>query len=192
MSNKSYLSQQIKLITLTTTDLFTYQEYDLYQKIMGILTEMEVMEAEAKKNRTKPDAERKTALLAEKKSVQAELDQLILEHAGTPRVVRVPGVIDTRFLDKDENGNPIMPWGVSWKTLRNTRKIAEFCSDMSRYLGYEHNDICFDKIILKWKSAVILRQVVLDGFILPIQLSNGEVENRHFNFVTASAGQFGL
>ena len=120
MSKKSYLSQQIKLLTLTTTDLFTYQEFDLYQKIMGILTEIESMETEAKKNHVKPDAERKNELLAEKKVVQAELDQLILKHKGTPRAVRVPGVIDTRFLDKDQNGNPIVPWGVSWKTLRTT------------------------------------------------------------------------
>lgn len=189
---KSYLSQQIKLVTLTTTDLFTYDEFDLYQRIMALMVEMDMVDAEAKKNHVKPDAERKAKLLAEKKSVQAELDQMIREHAGTPRVVRVSGVVDSRLLPKDANGNHIMPWGVTWETLRNSRKIAEFCSDMSRFLGYQHDDVCFDKIILKWKSADILHQIVLDGFILPILLPNGEVENRHFSFVTASAGQFGL
>lgn len=186
---KSYLSQQIKLMTITTTDLFTYDEFDLYQRIMALMVEMDMVDAEAKKNHVKPDAERKAKLLAEKKSVQAELDQMIREHAGTPRVVRVSGVVDSRLLPKDANGNHIMPWGVTWETLRNSRKIAEFCSDMSRFLGYQHDDVCFDKIILKWKSADILHQIVLDGFILPILLPNGEVENRHFSFVTASAGQ---
>lgn len=189
MSKKSYLSQQIKLLTLSTTDLFTDEEYALYQRIMALLIEVDTMESEAKKNHTKVDAERKTALLAEKKSVQQELDQLIIKHDGKPRTVRVSGVIDTRFVDKDADGNPIIPPGVTWKTLRNSRRIAEFCSDMSRTLGYVHNDVCFEKIILKWKSPGVLRQVVLDGFYLPLILSDGTVENRKFRFVTASAGQ---
>ena len=189
MSKKSYLSQQIKLMTMTTTDLFTYQEFDLYQQIMALLSEVDAITAEAKKTHTKPNAGRIEELLAEKKTVQAQLDHMILTHAGTPRVVRVSGVVDSRLLPQDAEGNPIPQWGVTWDTLRTSRRIAEFCSDMSRTLGYQHNDICFDKIILKWKSPEVLHQIVMDGFILPLQKENGEIENRHFNFITASAGQ---
>lgn len=188
MSKKSYLCQQIKLMTLTTTDLFTDKEFVLYQKIMSLMTEMDAIDSEASRNHVKPDAVRKQNLLAEKKSVQAELDQLIKEHSGTPRRVRISGVVDTRLLEKDANGEPIYPDGITWGVLRNTRKIAEFCSDMSRTLGYQHNDVCFEKIILKWKSADVLRQIVLDGFILPLKTESG-IEDRHFRFVTASSGQ---
>lgn len=189
MSKKSYLSQQIKLITLTTSDLFTEEEFAVYQKIMEKLTEIDRMDLEAKRAHTKADKERKAELLAEKKAFQSELDALILQHEGKPRVVRVSGVVDTRTLPVDENNEPIMPQGVTWRTLRTSRKIAEFCSDMSRALGLQHNDITFDKIILKWKSVDILHQIVLDGFYMPILLNDGTVDMRHYSMVTASAGQ---
>ena len=189
MSRKSYLSKQVKLMTCTTTDLFTPEEFALYQQIMELLNQVDRLDLEAKRNKTTVDAEQRKNLLEEKKAVQAELDAMILRHAGTPRTIRVSGVVDTRMLEKDENDNPIMPAGVRWNTLRLSRKIAEFSSDMSRQLGLEHNDVTFDKIILKWKSTDILHQVVMDGFYLPLLNDDGTVEMRHFDLVTASAGQ---
>lgn len=188
MSKKSYLSQQIKLMTLTTTDLFTDEEVVLYQQIMGIITEMDRMDIEAKKAHRKSDKALKAELLAEKKDLQKQLDELILKHNDKPRVVRIASVVDSRTLKQDDEGNPIYLEGVTWRTLRNSRKIAEFCSDLSRQLGLKHDDVTFDKIILKWKSIDVLHQIVLNGFYLPIMTDNG-VEMRHFDIVTASAGQ---
>ena len=186
---KSYLSQQVKLVTLTTSDLFTDEEFEIYQRIMDKITEMDRMELEAKRAHLKADKERKAELLAEKKAFQSELDALILKHENKPRTVRVSGVVDTRTLPKDDNDEPIMPEGVTWRTLRTSRKIAEFVSDMSRSLGLKHNDITFDKIILKWKSVDVLHQIVMNGFYLPILQEDGSCELRHFDVVTASAGQ---
>ena len=179
-------------MTCTTTDLFTEEEFDLYQQIMELLNQIDRLETEAKKNKTKCDTALRANLLEEKKAVQAQLDALIQRHTGTPRTIRVSGVVDTRMLPVDENNNPIMPEGITWRTLRLSRKIAEFASDMSRQLGLKHNDVTFDKIVLKWKSTDVLHQVVTDGFYLPLLKDDGTVEMRHFDIVTASAGQIGL
>lgn len=186
---KSYLSQQYKLMTLTTTDLFTDAEFKLYEKIMSLIAEMGKLDSEDKKNHQDVNAERKAELLAEKKTAQAKLDRMILKHAGKPRSVRVSSVTDSRLLPKDLLGNPIIQPGIRWNTLRISRKIAEFCSDASRYLGIQPDQVFMDKIILKWKSPEILHQVVLDGFYVPILREDGTVENRHYEMVTASAGQ---
>lgn len=56
-------------------------------------------------------------------------------------------------------------------------------------MGLHHQDITFDKVILKWKSKDILKQVVLNGFLLPVLHEDGTVEQKHMRFLTASAGQ---
>ena len=189
MSKKSYLSQQYRLITLTTTDLFTDDEFALYERIMALIAEMDRLDSEAKKNNVKKNTERKAELLAEKKSVQVQLDELILKHRGVPRSVRVAGVTDSRLLPKDCDGEPIQQFGITWNTLRASRKIAEFCSDASRFLGIKKDEVFLDKVILKWKSVEVLHQVVLDGFYIPIQMDDGSIDLRHYDMVTASAGQ---
>ena len=56
-------------------------------------------------------------------------------------------------------------------------------------MGLGDKDVTYDKIILKWKSLDLLRQIVLDGFYMPILHPNGTVERKQYQFVTASAGQ---
>lgn len=56
-------------------------------------------------------------------------------------------------------------------------------------MGLKHLDVTFDKIIIKWKSYDILKQIVLDGFYLPIQNEDGTVTNKYYQFFTSSAGQ---
>lgn len=185
---KSYLSQQIKLMTLSTTDLLTEEEFALYQRIIEILNELDRMETEAKRNHTKVKAEQKSNLLEEKHAVQAQLNNKIQEYENKPRTVRVSGVIDTRNVERI-TGNNTIPDGITWPFLRNSRKIAEFASDMSRTMGLSANDVTFDKIIVKWKSADMLKQIVMNGFYLPLLKEDGSVEHRKFQIVTASAGQ---
>lgn len=56
-------------------------------------------------------------------------------------------------------------------------------------MGLSPDEVTFDKIIVKWKSLDILEQIVMDGFILPILQDNGEVLEKRYRFLTASAGQ---
>lgn len=82
-----------------------------------------------------------------------------------------------------------MPPGVTWWGLKASKRIAEFASEASRAMGLKHNEVTFDKIIVKWKSVDILQQIVLDGFIMPILNPDGTVTKKHYRFLTASAGQ---
>lgn len=182
---KSYLSQQVKLMTLNTTDLMTDAEYDIYKRIVELRNEIDRLSIEANKSHQKIDTGRKKELLTEKKAAQKELNEEVMRHMGNPRTVRVQGVIDTRRLLAPE----MPPEGISWRVLRASRQIAEFMSDLSRQMNLKANDITFDKVIVSWKNFEILHQIVLDGFYLPVMHENGSVEQRHFRFVTASAGQ---
>jgi len=187
-TKKSYLSKQIRLMTLTTYDLFTDQELEYYTKMIDEINAMNKIDDDAKASGVPPDKAAKTQHLETKRSYKALLDAEIARHAGTPRVVNLRSVLDKRsYIDADGNEN--LPPGITWRTLRNTRRIAEFCSEMSRAMGLEHLDITLDKIILKWKSPDVLRQVVLDGIIVPILFEDGSVEYRKYRFWTASAGQ---
>ena len=56
-------------------------------------------------------------------------------------------------------------------------------------MGLTQNEVTFDKIIVKWKSQDILEQIVLDGFIMPIITEEGEIIEKQYRFLTASAGQ---
>ena len=157
---KSYLSQQIKLMTLTTTDLFTEEEFVLYQQMMECLNEADRLSTEAKKNRSRVDTEQRKNLLETKAELQKRLDEKLAEYKNKPRTVRVSGVVDTRNVAR-VMGNNRLPDGISWPLLRNSRKIAEFVSDMSRAMGLSADDITFDKIIVKWKTPDMLKQIVL-------------------------------
>lgn len=88
----------------------------------------------------------------------------------------------------ERNGEPVMPKGISWMNLRNSRKIAEFFSDFARTLGIGVNQVTFDKTIIKWKSEEILRQICLDGFLIPIDMSTPMEEKivcKHYRLMTA-------
>lgn len=190
-SRKTYLSQQIRLVSLASYDLFTDTEQELYTRVIDLMNEIERIQVAKKKGSdiTPEEASKRVAeLIAEKKSVQAAFAQEIRKHAGTPRTVRLRSVLNPRKFTDDE-GEVHWPPGVTWNTLKMSKRIAEFCSEESRALGLQHLDITWDKIIVKWKSLDVLEQMVLDGFDMPILHEAGTVEVKHYVCQTASAGQ---
>ena len=183
MSSKEYLSQQINLISLSTTDLFTEEEYDLYQKIIKCINRIGE-EDSALKEDDKHDPTIRLDQITAKKKYQEDLRKLIEQHKGTPRRVQIKRILDTRRFPEGQ-----WPEGITWRTLKTSRKISEFVSDESRMMGLKHGDITFDKVIIKWKSLDILEQIVLDGFILPVLNPDKTVTEKHLIFMTASSGQ---
>lgn len=169
-------------------DLFTEEEFSIYKQIIGLINDID-SECEALAEDNVRDPTVKITLVANKKELQKRLANLIASHKGTPRTVRLSSVIDTsKCIDADTN-EVVMPQGVSWRKLKMSRRIAEFSSDSSRAIGIPDNTVTFDKIIVKWKSLDVLEQIVTDGFIMPIEHSNGTIENKFYRFATASAGQ---
>lgn len=179
------MSQQINLISITTTDLFTPEEFELYCNIIG---KIELIAAEEKKNPAERDPTIKERILAEKKNEQNQLASMIASRK-TPRVLRIAAVLDKKKLPRDGVGDTIYPPGISWDKISLSRKIAEFASDESRAMGLSNGEVTFDKIVVKWKSLDMLKQIVDYGFCVPILHEDGSVENKHFRFATASAGQ---
>jgi hypothetical protein len=180
MGNKSYLKNQIRLVSLNANDLFTDQEYDMFMDVCGLVHEIEKMD-----NDPNTEAVKKKELIAERKRASMLLTQEIKKHNGTPRKVRLKSILS---LKKDQ----VVPNGATWKTLKFTKKISEFESEMSRAMGLHHLDQTFDKIIIKWKNEDVLEQIVKDGFTLDILKDDGTIETKKYQYLTSSAGQFGL
>ena len=187
-SKKTYLSNQINLVSLSSVDLFTSQEYELYKQIISLINDIE-QECCALKEESGRDPTVKLDLVAKKKETQQQLAKTIAAHAGIPRVVRIQSVIDSSRCIDAETGEIVWPQGISWRKLKTSRKIAEFSSDGSRAMQIPDGSITFDKIIVKWKSLDVLEQIVTDGFVMPIEHEDGTIENRIYRFATASAGQ---
>lgn len=190
-SRKTYLSQQIRLVSLATYDLFTETEQQLYTRVIEIMNDIERVQTARKKGGggdPDEDAKRQNDLVAEKKATQEALAAEIRKHADTPRTVRLSAVLNLRKYTDDE-GEIHLPPGVTWNGLKISKRIAEFCSEESRALGLQHLDITWDKIIVKWKSLDVLEQIVRDGFDMPILHEDGTVEVKHYICQTASAGQ---
>lgn len=175
-------------MSLSSIDLFTDEEYGLYCQIIETINEIEA-ESTALKENSKRDPTIKLDLLSKKKQLQKQLAHRISEHKGTPRSVRLQNVIDPLKCDRSEENEVIFPNGVSWFTLKNSRKIAEFSSDSSRAMGIPDGGVTYDKIVVKWKSLDVLEQIVKDGFTMAILHPDGTVENKLYRFATASAGQ---
>ena len=176
MSSKTYLQDQIRLVTLNGYDLFTSEEHGLYMEIIALSNELDKLyDANA------PDEE-KQPLLDQKRQKKEELEALIKKHDGMPRTVRVEAVT---YTEKGEEPAA----GVTWYTLKQTRRIAEFSCELSRAMGLKTNDYTLDLIVIRWKNMDELRQLVIDGFYMPILHDDGSVENRKYRFYTASAGQ---
>jgi len=188
LAKKTYLSEQIYLMGLTTSDLFTQEEWDVYQKICSLKNTIDHEDDEIAKN-SLHDPSIREKNIAEKKSEQDKLASLIAGHKGVPRTVRLCGILDTRKLDKDKDDNVIWPEGITWNTLKPSKKIAEFSSEMSRSMGLHDKEVTFNKLIMKWKSEDILEQIVQDGFLVPVLDADGNLENKKFVFITSSAGQ---
>lgn len=129
------------------------------------------------------DKEKKQKVIKEKNDIKIKLETLILGHGDTPRSVRLRSVI---YYPK--NADYPFPEGITYKNLKVSKKIAEFCCELSRAMGLKHLDCTLDLIVIKWKNLEILRQLVMNGINMPILTESG-VENRHYRFFSASAGQ---
>lgn len=114
ISKKSYLSRQIRLLSLTTTDLFTDKEYELYQELVSVINELNNF------NKTKDkttDPTIKENLIQKKSKVKQELDALILAHKGRPRVIQYQRLLDYKSKDKGLKG-------LTWEDTKLSRRIS--------------------------------------------------------------------
>ena len=177
MSDKSYLKNQIKLVSLNANDTFTNDEYEKYMEVISYVNEIDLLD----KSKAVEDAIKKKDLIVRKKKASAELSKLIMQHKGTPRKVRLESVIYHKE-------NEEIPAGVTWRNLKLSKKIAEFESDMSRAMGLQTNDHTFDKIIVKWKNLDLLEQLVMDGFTMDL-LVDGKIVQKKYQYFSSSAGQ---
>ena len=177
MSVKTYLQEQIRLVSLSSYDLFTDEEYDLYMQIIDFKTQLDELDEKG------ADKQEKQPIIEEKNKVKKKLETLILKHGDTPRTVRLKSVI---YYPKEADYD--FPAGVTYHNLKVSKKIAEFCCELSRAMGLKHLDNTLDLIVVKWKNTEILRQLVMNGFYMPLCTPAG-VEYRHYHFYTSSAGQ---
>lgn len=190
MSNKCYLKNQIGLVSLSSKDLFTYDEYDKYMEVISYSNEIDKIE----QSENPEDKVRKKELVAKKRQASNELAKMIREHKGFPRKVRLDSVI---YHKKGEE----IPAGVTWRNLKLSKRIAEFESDMSRAMGLQTNDYTFDKIIVVWGSQKkkprsgngndgldLLEQIVMDGFTMDL-LIDGKIVQKKYRYFSSSAGQ---
>ena len=180
MSDKSYLKNQIRLVSLNANDLFTDQEHEIFMEVCDLVHELEKMDADEN-----ADQFLKKELIAKRKEKSALLTDLIKQHAGTPRSVRLKSVL---IQNKDQP----LPIAATWKSLKFSKKICEFESEMSRAMGLHHLDYTFDKIIIKWKNLDLMEQIVKDGFTFNVLKDDGTVETKKFQYLTSSAGRIGL
>ena len=177
MSVKTYLQEQIRLVSLSSYDLFTDEEFDLYMQIIALKNKLDVIDDEDARQ------EERRSILNEKKVLKSKLEYLITKHSDTPRTVRLKSVI---YYPKDADYP--FPEGVTYDNLKVNKKIAEFCCELSRAMGLKHLDRTLDLIVVKWKNINMLKQLVLNGFYMPTLTDNG-IENVHYRFYTASSGQ---
>ena len=177
MSVKTYLQEQIKLVSLSSYDLYTDEEMDLYMQIINLKNQLDILD---EKEESK---EKKQETIDEKNRIKLQLDTLILKHDDTPRTVRLRSVL---YYPKDADYP--FPEGVTYNSLKSSKKIAEFCCELSRAMGLKHLDRTLDLIVIKWKNIEVLRQFVMNGIVMPIITEDG-IENRHYRFFSASAGQ---
>ena len=178
MSSKSYLKNQIKLVSLNANDMFTEDEWDKYIEIIAFVNEIDRLD----KEKDPESVLRKKELIAQKTTASRELSGLIKSHAGIPRHVRLASVV---YVQKGEE----LPQGVTWRNMKISKKITEFESEMSRSLGLHANDYTFDKVIVKWKNEDILEQLVLDGFVMDLLMPDGKIVQKRYRFFTAGAAQ---
>ena len=177
LSVKTYLQEQIKLVSLSSYDLFTDEEFELYEKIIQQKNELDKLdESDAEKDIRK-------SFIDNKNRLKHQLETMIASHAGTPRTVRLKSVI---YHPKDADYP--FPEGITYRNLKTSKKIAEFCCELSRAMGLKNLDCTLDLIVIKWKNNEMLRQLVVDGFYMPILTETGVVI-KHYHFYTASSGQ---
>lgn len=179
ISRKTYLQDQIKLISLNASDLFTEEEAQQYLTILKCKQEL----AELMKLKD-ADEQHKKRILSVKNEASEALGHLIAQNKGIVRKVNTRLVCDYRFFT---DGKP--PDAITWENLKLNKKICEFVSEQSRAMGVKADEVCLDKIILSWRSIDMLEQIVLNGFDVPFYGEDGNVVYKRFHFVSASAGQ---
>ena len=179
MSEKSYLKNQIKLVSLDTNDMFTDDEHDKYMEVVELSNEI----GRLRKERTPENIVKKKEVIEQKKHSISELNELIKQHKGVIRRVRLKSVL---HLEKDEE----VPLGVTWEKLKISNTITEFESDLSRTMGIVTNDYTLDKIIVSWgpHKEDMLSQLVLDGFIMEV-IEYERIIQKKYRFFTAGAAQ---
>ena len=177
MGEKSYLKNQIRLMSLNACDLFTDSEHEIFMEVCDLVHEIDRLEEEEN-----ADQKLKKSLIAQRKEKSARLTEEIAKHNGIPRKVRIKSV-----LIQEKDRPPAA--GITWKSLKFSKKINEFESEMSRAMGLHHLDQTFDKIILKWKNEDVLRQLVLNGFTMDVLNDDGTVTTKKYQYLTSSAGQ---
>ena len=177
MSDKSYLKNQIKLVSLNARDTFTQDEFEKYMELVSCINEIDRLAP----SKEKEDIILKKEFLAKKKQAKKELSAMVKLHAGYPRKVRLESVI---YRKDDEE----LPDGVTWRNLKLSKKIAEFESDMSRAMGLKTNEHTFDKIIVEWSTEDLLEQLVIDGFTMDL-LIDGQIVQKKYRYFASSAGQ---
>lgn len=176
MGNKTYLSKQIKLVSLSTFDLFTEDEKALYNQILSLKN---ILDNKDVCSSLSEDEYNKT--VEDKRKLIFDLTELTKQHRGTVRKVNLESILDYRTENKQ---------GVTWWGLKNSRRIAEFCSEQSRLMDLKENEVTFDKIIIKWKNEEILHQIMIDGLEMDVlNEETGEITTKFYKFFTASAGQ---
>ena len=147
-------------------------------QIIGLKSKLDELDEE------KAVKEEKQPIINEKNEKKEKLEALILKHGDEPRTVRLKSVL---YYPKDADYP--FPEGVTYNSLKSSKKIAEFCCELSRAMGLSNLDKTLDLIVVKWKNVEILRQLVMNGFNMPILHNDGTIETRHYHFYTASAGQ---
>lgn len=177
MSDKSYLKNQIKLVSLNARDTFTQDEFEKYMELVSYINEIDRLAP----SKIKEDIILKKEFLVKKKQAKKELSAMVKLHAGYPRKVRLESVI---YRKDDEE----LPDGVTWRNLKLSKKIAEFESDMSRAMGLKTNEHTFDKIIVEWSTEDLLEQLVIDGFTMDL-LIDGRIVQKKYRYFASSAGQ---
>lgn len=181
---KSYLSRQIKLITLKTSDLFTDSELEKHVRLITLKNEKAKLQKE--KN---PDQLSIQLLSEEIKKAYMEFKEELKANINLTRTVNTRCVCDYSYFT-EKNGVKAPPDAISWDNLKLSRKICEFESELSRAMGIGEDEVTFDKIIIQWKSLEMLHGICVNGFTMPIYCNDGEsIEIRKFKFFTASAGQ---
>ena len=177
MSIKTYLQEQIRLVSLSSYDLFTDEELESYMKIIELKNELDTL------GKNPEDDEKRKEIFEKKSKLKESLEAVILSHADNPRTVRLKSII---YYPSDADYP--FPEGVTYQNLKTSKKIAEFCCELSRAMGLKNLDCTLDLVVVKWKNIEILRQIVMNGIIIPILTKDG-VLNKHYHFYTASAGQ---
>lgn len=179
MGDKSYLKQQIQLISLNIYDLFTEEEYEAYQRIIEAKNQMNLLESQ---NAPKEEFQQQNEERIKNGSL---LKSLVSQHCHQPRQVRLKGVI---YHPKDSESP--FPSGASWNNLKESKKICEFVSELSRAMGMKPMDATMEKIVISWnKNLEILQQLVLNGLFFDLLQPDGTVVRKHYRCYTASAGQ---